>query len=135
MIKGFITASIAAVVLVGLVGGAKAEDFGTQLSAAELKEFLTESTTTRHIHKFNIDNTTYWRADGTAAGTNSRGQSATGTWEVKENGEVCSKWTESRWNAVPCHALYKQGDTYKWVSNGDVWADNLKHVKGNPENL
>lgn len=109
---------------------------GQQLSAAEAKSFLAGRTTVRHIHLYGgIDTTTYWNTDGTAGGKNSKGQSGTATWQVKADGQVCSKWTEPKWNEFPCFKLIKKNGVVQWIADGEVWADTTKNVAGNPEGL
>lgn len=100
------------------------------LAAAEVKSMIVGNTTSVTMES-GTNSTAFFRSNGTMFAKNSRGNSSGGTWEVKQDGQLCTMW--EKWGSK-CVKIYPSGVEFKEIDEGGNLYLTIKQVrKGNPE--
>ena len=121
--------------VVGLIGSA----LGADMTAAEIKAFLTDRTTYLETTAASAtgqagQGVIYWAADGTAIFKTPTGPMFHGKWEIKGNTN-CVDWKERP--SMGCVRYDKTGDviTVIDIASGEARAKIVKIAAGNAEKL
>ena len=115
------------------------QPIGKQLSATEIKKTIIGNTTRLNTIRGNRI-VIFWNENGSIYGTgeavSARGR-VSGSWNVTDDGHLCSSWNSSRWESG-CRSMFldeKTGQIQNYNMEGTPTGTITEILPGNPEKL